>query len=92
MVVMLPFKQEKLNNNTFIRTFSKDVLSEELVWHRDRENRSVEVLEGEGWEIQLEDRLPKKLEVGQTYIIPAYTFHRVKRGTSDLVLKIEELL
>jgi quercetin dioxygenase-like cupin family protein len=89
---MLPFKQEKLNNNTFIRTFSKDVLSEELVWHRDRENRSVEVLEGEGWEIQLEDRLPKKLEVGQTYIIPAYTFHRVKRGTSDLVLKIEELL
>lgn len=89
---MLPFKQEKLNNTTFIRTFSKDVLSEELVWHRDRENRSVEVLEGEGWEIQLEDKLPKKLEVGQTYIIPAYTFHRVKRGTSDLVLKIEELL
>lgn len=89
---MLPFKQEKLNNTTFIRTFSKDVLSEELVWHRDRENRSVEVLEGEGWEIQLEDKLPKKLEVGQIYIIPAYTFHRVKRGTSDLVLKIEELL
>lgn len=89
---MLPFKQEKLNNNTFIRTFSKDVLSEELVWHRDRENRSVEVLEGENWEIQLEDRLPEQLKVGQTYIIPAYTFHRVKRGTSDLVLKIEELL
>lgn len=89
---MLPFKQEKLNNTTFIRRFSKDVLSEELVWHRDRENRSVEVLEGEGWQIQLEDKLPEKLEVGRTYIIPAYTFHRVKRGTSDLVLKIEELL
>lgn len=89
---MLPFKQEKLNNTTFIRRFSKDVLSEELVWHRDRENRSVEVLEGEGWEIQLEDKLPEKLEVGRTYIIPAYTFHRVKRGTSDLVLKIEELI
>ena len=89
---MLPFKQEKLNNTTFVRTFDKDVLSEELTWHRDRENRSVEVLEGEGWEIQLEDKLPRKLEVGQTYIIPAYTFHRVKRGTSNLVLKIEELL
>lgn len=89
---MLPFKQEKLNNTTFIRTFDKNVLTEELTWHRDRENRSVEVLEGEGWEIQLEDKLPQKLEVGQTYIIPAYTFHRVKRGTSNLVLKIEELL
>jgi len=89
---MLPFKQEKLNNTTFVRTFDKDVLSEELTWHRDRENRTVEVIQGEGWELQLEDRFPVELEVGKTYSIPAYTFHRVKRGTSNLVLKIEELL
>lgn len=87
-----PYTQEKLNNTTFIRTFDKDVLSEELVWHRDRENRAVEVIQGEGWELQLEDRFPVELEVGKTYLIPAYTFHRVKRGTSNLVLKIEELL
>ena len=75
----------------FLRTFNKDVLTEELVWHRDRENRIVEVLEGEGWEIQLEDNLPVPLVKGKEYVIPAYTFHRIKRGTSDLTVKITEV-
>ena len=90
MVVMLAYNDQKLNNKTFLRTFSKDVLTEELVWHRDRENRFVEVLEGEGWELQLEDKLPQPLIVGEEYLIPAYTFHRVKRGITDLKLKIQE--
>lgn len=90
-MVVKPYVEHKLNNNRFLRTFSKDVLSEELVWHRDRENRIVEVLEGEGWEIQLEDRLPEPLVKGKEYVIPAYTFHRIKRGTSDLTLKITEV-
>ena len=80
----------KLNSGKILRTFSKDVLSEELAWHRDRNNRIVEVIEGEGWEIQFEDRLPEPLEKGKEYVIPAYTFHRIKRGTTDLVIKIEE--
>jgi len=85
-----PYIDEKLNNRTIIRTFSKDVLSEELVWHRDRENRIVTVLEGEGWEIQFDDCLPESLEIGKEYVIPAYTFHRIKRGVTDLVVRIEE--
>lgn len=89
-MVVNPYRDEKLNNKMFLRTFSKDVLSEELVWHRDKGNRIVEVLEGEGWLIQLDDKLPESLEVGKTYVIPAYTFHRIKRGTTDLKLKIEE--
>ena len=28
--------------------------------------------------------------VGEEYLIPAYTFHRVKRGITDLKLKIQE--
>lgn len=86
----MPYVDKKLNNREILRTFGKDVLSEELVWHRDRNNRIVEVLEGEGWEIQLEDRLPELLEKGREYVIPAYTFHRIKRGTTDLKLRIEE--
>ena len=85
-----PYIDHKLNNGKILRTFSKDVLSEELSWHRDRNNRIVEVVEGEGWEIQFEDRLPEPLEKGKEYVIPAYTFHRIKRGTTDLVIKIEE--
>ena len=86
-----PYNQHKLNNGIIIRNFRKDVLTEELVWHRYRENRIVEVLEGEGWEIQLEDRLPEPLIKGKEYVIPAYTFHRIKRGTTDLTLKITEV-
>jgi hypothetical protein len=86
----MPYVDKKLNNREILRTFGKNVLSEELVWHRDRNNRIVEVLEGEGWEIQLEDRLPELLEKGREYVIPAYTFHRIKRGTTDLKLRIEE--
>lgn len=86
----MPYVDKKLNNKEILRTFKKDVVNEELVWHRDRNNRIVEVLEGEGWEIQLEDRLPELLEKGKEYVIPAYTFHRIKRGTTDLKLRIEE--
>ena len=85
-----PYIEHKLNNGKILRTFSKDVLTEELVWHRDKNNRIVEVIEGEGWEIQFDDRLPEPLEKGKEYVIPAYTFHRIKRGTTDLVLRIEE--
>jgi len=88
--VVNPYNDQKLNNNTFLRTFKKDIVCEELVWHRDRENRIVTVMEGEGWEIQFDDKLPEPLEKGKEYVIPAYTFHRIKSGTTDLVLKIEE--
>lgn len=90
MVVDKPYNQKNLNNEVFLRTFSKDVLSEELVWHRDANDRIVEVLEGENWEIQFENKLPQSLKVGEEYVIPAYTYHRIKRGTTDLKIKIQE--
>jgi quercetin dioxygenase-like cupin family protein len=91
-VVVNPYEQKNLNNGVFLRTFSKDVLSEELVWHRDHNDRIVEVLDGENWEIQFENQLPQTLKVGEEYVIPAYTYHRIKRGTTDLVVKIQENL
>ena len=35
-----PFK-EKINNGVYERTFSQDVDNDELVWHRDREDREL---------------------------------------------------
>ena len=87
-----PYEQKNLNNGVFLRTFSKDILSEELVWHRDYNDRIVEVLEGENWEIQFENQLPQSLKVGEEYVIAAYTYHRIKRGTTDLLVKIQENL
>ena len=85
-----PYEQKNLNNGVFLRTFSKDILSEELVWHRDYNDRIVEVLEGENWEIQFENELPQSLNIGEQYVIPAYTYHRIKRGTTDLKVIIQE--
>ena len=92
MVVENPYIQENLNNGVFLRTFSKDVLSEELTWHRDHNDRIVEVLDGENWEIQFENELPQSLSIGEQYVIPAYTYHRIKRGTTDLKVRIQENL
>jgi quercetin dioxygenase-like cupin family protein len=86
-----PYIEHKLSNGMLLRTFSKDALIEELVWHRDHHDRIVEVVEGEGWEIQFDNKLPQPLKVGNQYNIPANTYHRVKRGTTDLVIKIKEM-
>ena len=85
-----PYIDEKLNNWSFVRTFKHDVLSEELVWHRDEMGRFITVLEGNGWEFQFDNGLPKKLHKGDRFYIPPKTFHRIKRGTTDLLIKVEE--
>lgn len=86
-----PYIDENLNNGIFVRMFSKDALSEELVWHRDEKDRFIRVLEGEEWEFQYEDGLPRKLKVGDKLFIAARTYHRIKRGKTDLKLEIEEI-
>ena len=71
-----------------IRIFSSNVLSEELVWHRDKEDREVEVLEGEGWQFQYENCLPYLLEEGMIFDIPKGEYHRLIRGISPLKCRI----
>jgi mannose-6-phosphate isomerase-like protein (cupin superfamily) len=90
MVVDRPYNDSRINNEEFERVFDKDVLSEELVWHRDHCDRLVTVLEGNGWEIQFENQLPRKIQVGDEIWIPAKTYHRIKRGKSDLKVRIRE--
>lgn len=73
-----------------IRTFSEDVDELELIWHRDKYKREITILEGKGWELQLDNQLPEELEKGKTYTIPAMEYHRVIKGSGDLVIKIWE--
>lgn len=73
-----------------IRTFSEDVDELELIWHRDKYNREITILEGEGWQLQLDNRLPEPLVKGKIYTIPAMEYHRVIKGSGDLVIKIWE--
>ena len=77
-------------NNTIIRTFPFDLNEEELVWHRDHNDRNVKVLTGKGWKVQMDNQLPKEIKRGDTFFIPKETYHRIIKGTTDLVVKIIE--
>lgn len=83
-----PFTQEK-HNNHLIRTFSKDVDTDELKWHYDLENRKVTILESNGWLFQMDEGLPVELKPGDVVLIPKNVYHRIKRGYNDLKIKIE---
>ena len=87
---MLPFKQTRLDENTVLRVFSESVDTSELVWHRDHNDRLVEVVEGEGWKIQLENDIPREMTAGSRFFVPAGEYHRVIKGRGDLRVRIFE--
>ena len=76
-MVVKPFVDVDVNENKFIRTFEEDVPEEELVWHRDRTNRRIHILGGQGWQLQFDDKLPEELMIGSDYYIQKMTYHRV---------------
>ena len=83
--------ENKINpyfNQDNIRTFSKDVDPMDLVWHQDKEDRTIEILEGEGWAIQKDDELPLIVSKGNRIFIPVNKVHRVLKGTTNLKVKI----
>ena len=71
-----------------IRTFSKDVDEMDLIWHRDDEDREIEILEGKGWQFQRDNELPLELKEGDSIFIPRHQVHRVIKGETDLKIKI----
>ena len=73
-----------------VRQFKETVLDEELVWHRDKQDRIIEVLDGEGWKFQYDNQLPFDLKKGDVFAVEAYEYHRLIKGETDLVLKISE--
>ena len=84
-----PFSQENIDGK-LLRTFSSNVDEEELKWHYDLCDREVLVLEGQDWELQIDNELPKKLTPPEKYFIPKGVYHRVIKGNGDLVVLIEE--
>ena len=82
----LPFIENPLGNNQYIREFSSDVDTHELEWHIDREDRTIEVIENNNWYFQLDNNLPQLLK--ETIFIPKETYHRVIKGTGNLKVRI----
>jgi hypothetical protein len=81
---------ETTKENYFIRTFNSDLDNNELVWHRDREDRIVKSIDKTDWMVQLDNELPRSLT--EMVYIPKNTFHRVIKGTGNLKVRINKLL
>jgi hypothetical protein len=71
-----------------IRTFSKEVDSDELKWHRDREDRVVTPVGSNDWMFQRDNQLPQPID-GEIKVAKG-EWHRVIKGTTDLVVRVQK--
>ena len=83
---MNPYKDLEVTDFYIIREFSQDIDPIELLWHRDKEDRIVEPLKETDWQIQLENNLP--ITINNPIFIPRESYHRIIKGTGNIVLKI----
>jgi quercetin dioxygenase-like cupin family protein len=87
---MKPYKDIEVTDEYIIREFNENIDPIELLWHRDLNDRTITVLEGNSWYFQKDNELPLKLEEGVHIFIPAKEWHRVIKGNTPLKIKIEE--
>ena len=85
---MKPYTDIEVTDQYIIREFSDNIDPIELLWHRDDENRTIEIIGDTNWKIQLENQLPTS--INQPIYIPRHEWHRVIKGTGTLKLKIHK--
>ena len=90
MVTVLSFEEEKIKDNIFIRTFSTDVDEMDLIWHTDKENRFIRVLEGNGWQFQYDEELPFEMTDGLGFPVMKGQIHRVIKGLGPLKIELHK--
>jgi hypothetical protein len=84
-----PYFEYIINENTVIRVFEcSDDLGTEELWHRDDEDRVIEILGETDWQIQLDNQLPTSMNIPIS--IPKHMWHRAIKGTGCLQLKIHK--
>jgi hypothetical protein len=83
---MKPYTDIEVTNEYIIREFNENIDPIELLWHRDNEARTVEIIGETDWKIQLDNQLP--ISLNSPIFIPRHEWHRVIKGTGNLKLKI----
>ena len=83
---MTPYTDIEITDEYIIREFSENIDPIELLWHRDNEDRIVEILEETNWKIQLDNNFPTSLK--ERIFIQKHEWHRVIKGEGTLKLKI----
>ena len=85
---MKPYKDIEVTDQYIIREFNENIDPIELMWHRDDENRTLQIIGETDWKIQLDNQLPTSMN--QPIFIERHTWHRVIKGTGTLKLKIHK--
>lgn len=88
MVEKIPYNEIILGEKESIRKFSKNSEEEELKWHFDEEDRTVEILENSNWLFQFDNELP--FMMGSPIFIHKGRWHRIIKGEDDLIVKIKK--
>ena len=81
-----PYLDLEVTEQYIIREFNENIDPIELLWHRDDEDRTIEIIGETDWSIQLDNQLPSSLN--ERIFIPRHMWHRVIKGTNNLTLKI----
>ena len=83
---MTPYTDIEVTDKYIIREFNENIDPIELLWHRDNEDRTLEILGETDWKLQLDNQLPTSLN--QPIFIEKHVWHRVIKGNGNLKLKI----
>jgi len=83
---MLPYKEQIIDDYT-LREFSQDTPSFEFVWHRDKEDRTIQPTDNTDWLFQLDNDIPRRLTKDKLFI-PKETYHRLIKGTGDFKIRV----
>jgi len=83
-----PYTDIEVTDKYIIREFNENIDPIELLWHRDDEDRTIEILGETNWKLQLDNKLPTSLN--QPIFIPRHHWHRVIKGDGNLRLKIHK--
>ena len=86
---MLPYKENKIKENVFIREFSQQTDSGEFMWHRDHEDRIIKSIGKTDWLVQIDNELPKS--INEEVFIPMGVYHRLIKGSGDLKIELKKL-
>jgi hypothetical protein len=84
-----PYTDIEVTDEYIIREFGDNIDPIELMWHRDDEDRLVEIVDETDWKLQLDNSLPTSLK-GRIFI-PKHEWHRAIKGTGKLRLKIHKI-
>ena len=81
-----PYIDLEVTDEYILRQFSENIDPIELLWHRDDEDRTIEIIGETDWSLQLDNSLPTSLQ--ERIFIPRHQWHRGIKGTVVLTLKI----